>query len=406
MKAHSHHQPLPEMSGPSAIVAIASSRNDAAVSASRWRAGERDGIRMHRSPLGRSGSAPIARCRAAAGRSAAARCAAVAMPAQAPPISAGRRTRTTRQSASSSSVDDCASRRPRSTNATAGSNAGRSATRVARVVLVGLDEHREPGHARLAGPRPAPRTPVGARRRRARRPRSATSRRARSSSSARSPPGMRYPPSTPPTAMPPRSGSATLRAAHPEPALEQVHADRGGDLDAELEAEVRRRRRARGAARDARDRPDERGVEQDARLGVAALLLFAHHQLAAPGGRRPVHAAQRVAVPVLAGDELVGVRMRAPLQPVQDAVDARRRAERRVERRDPRRHDDLVRGADVAVDAGEAERVGDADARAARSRRRRAAASGAGTRGARCRRPTAASPSYGPIAGRIASGGP
>ena len=84
---------------------------------------------------------------------------------------------------------------------------------------------------------------------------------------------------------------------------------------------------------DARGRPDEGRVEQDARLGVAALLLLAHHQLAAPGGRRPVHAAQRVAVAVLAGDELVGVRMRAPLQAVHHAVDGRGTAERRVERR-------------------------------------------------------------------------
>ena len=35
MKAHSHHQPLPEMSGPSAIVAMTRKRNDAAVRARR-----------------------------------------------------------------------------------------------------------------------------------------------------------------------------------------------------------------------------------------------------------------------------------------------------------------------------------------------------------------------------------
>ena len=81
-------------------------------------------------------------------------------------------------------------------------------------------------------------------------------------------------------------------------------------------------------------------------------------------------------------------------------------AERRVERGDPRGDDDLVRGADVAIDPGEAERVGDADAERPDRGRRRAAASGAGTRRAPCRRRTGSTPSYGPIAGRIASGGP
>ena len=99
----------------------------------------------------------------------------------------------------------------------------------------------------------------------------------------------------------------------------------------ELEAEVRAV--VVLAAQRGHVRPTREGrVEQDARLGVAALLLLAHHQLAAPGGGRPVHAAQRVAVPVLAGDELVGVRMRAPLQAVHHAVHGRGAAQRRVER--------------------------------------------------------------------------
>ena len=214
-----------------------------------------------------------------------------------------------------------------------------------RVVLVGVDEHRE---ARACAPRGPGRrasdaagsgsTCAGG----AAAP--ASSSRARSSSSVRSPPGMRYPPSYAAPAMTAALGVGDLRAAHPE---------------ARARAGARRsRRRPRCPARsrssrpsscsrrsaDTRGRPDERRVEQDARLGVAALLLLAHHQLAAPGGGRPVHAAQRVAVAVLAGDELVGVRVRAPLQ----AVHARRRSLAAVPSAassggHPRGHDDLVR---------------------------------------------------------------
>src|SRR5690348_9735422 len=70
-------------------------------------------------------------------------------------------------------------------------------------------------------------------------------------------------------------------------------------------------------ARDGADRPLETGlraltavrdcprVEQQSGPALPGLLLAAHHELAPPSGRPPVHPVQRVAVSVLAGRDVV-----------------------------------------------------------------------------------------------------
>ena len=111
-------------------------------------AGEGHGIRAHRSPPvpgvavagPRRAAADGRRCTADGRRSAA----VVAIPAQASPISAGRRTRTTRQSASSSRSSTCRET-PSAANTTAGSNIGRSATRLRASCSSGSTSTAKPG---------------------------------------------------------------------------------------------------------------------------------------------------------------------------------------------------------------------------------------------------------------------
>ena len=210
--AHIHHQPPPEMSGPSAIVATAISRNDAAVSASRWPRESAIGSGCIDSPIvpGRH-RAP---CRLAClsggrhdrrdARASASRWMAGADPGAAdlgrlahshdPPVGVFEERRRP------------ASRWSTVTNATAGSKPGRRATRVAASCSSGSTSTANPGmrasRARAGADEPPVDVgPAGVSLR------VGDSRRARSSSIAPSPPGMWYSPSLV-EAMPPRAGSA------------------------------------------------------------------------------------------------------------------------------------------------------------------------------------------------------
>src|SRR5262249_53018083 len=80
-----------------------------------------------------------------------------------------------------------------------------------------------------------------------------------------------------------------------EPRTSQMHADRGGRADGELE------RRTRAGA----DVSAPPGVEDHHRAILPALLLAAHHKLAVPGRRPPVHPAKLVAITIGAGNDVV-----------------------------------------------------------------------------------------------------
>ena len=283
---------------------------------------------MHPSPS-RPGRRRPRRCAVRAPAAVDAR-AVSAIPAHASPISAGRRTRTMRQSDSSSRSS---TRRdtPSMANTTAGSNIGRSAIRLLASCSSGSTSTAKPGAraSRALCPRLGGRgLGLGVHRQACGlvEPREVLEER---------PVAARH--AVPAVVRGPGNdralGVGDLGAPHPEAVLEQVHADRGGHLDAELEGVVRPV--VVLAPERGHPRPTGEGrVEQHARLGVAALLLLAHHQLAPPGGGRPVHPPERVAVAVLAGDQLVGVRVGAALQAVHHAVDGGRAAECRVERGD------------------------------------------------------------------------
>ncbi len=80
-----------------------------------------------------------------------------------------------------------------------------------------------------------------------------------------------------------------------EAPFEQVHQRGGGAGDGPLEGRVGARALVGAGA----------GVQQDGAAGAPGLFLAAHHQLAVAGGGAPVHAAQIVAVPVAARDDVV-----------------------------------------------------------------------------------------------------
>ncbi len=270
---------------------------------------------MHPSPS-RPGRRRPRRCAVAAPAAVDAR-AVSAIPAHASPISAGRRTRTMRQSASSSRSS---TRRdtPSTANATAGSNIGRRAIRLLASCSSGSTSTAKPG-ARASRARALASEAAGSGSACTDR-RAGSSSRARSSRSVRSPPGMRYPPSYAAPGTTARSGSATWVHRTRKP-----FSSRCTPIEAAISMPSSKAwfgpSSCSRRSEDTLGRPDEGRVEQHARLGVAALLLLAHHQLAPPGGGRPVHPPERVAVAVLAGDQLVGVRVGAALQ----AVHARRR---------------------------------------------------------------------------------
>src|SRR5262249_47317961 len=103
------------------------------------------------------------------------------------------------------------------------------------------------------------------------------------------------------------------------------------------------------------------GVQDDDRAVLPALLLAAHHQLAVPGCRPPVHPAELVAVPVRTGDDIVlpgsGCHPRPAIAVVRPAAGRRRRGQRH----DLRGDGEGVPGREVRGQLDEAEYVSDPD---------------------------------------------
>ena len=133
-----------------------------------------------------------------------------------------------------------------------------------------------------------------------------------------------------------------LDLRHPDSSIE--HAEPGDSRCTPSEAVIRTTHSnaslyARGARRrrsgSASGYPLCAGVDHDARVGVAAVLLLADHELAVPSGRAPVHAAQGVARAVLAGGEVVVVAGDAALHELRGALAV---GEGRAAGRELRRH--------------------------------------------------------------------
>ena len=106
-------------------------------------------------------------------------------------------------------------------------------------------------------------------------------------------------------------------------------------------------------------------VEQHGDATAPGPFLHPHHQLVAAGGGTPVHAAQVVALPVLAHDRVVLALTGTQPDRAVVAGALAGTAGQTGEPHDPRdHHDPAVRG-EFAFELGEAERVGDATAQRA-----------------------------------------